>query len=70
MGETEKAWLKYGLWLQEQVDEPLFGVEVFGLRQIYISLRTYVVREKKNQPKNQEKEYERVVMDLHSAIRD
>jgi hypothetical protein len=70
VGETEKAWLKYGLWLQEQVDEPLFGVEVFGLRQIYISLRTYVVREKKNQPKNQEKEYERVVMDLHSAIQD
>jgi reverse gyrase len=29
-----------------------------------------MVREKKNQPKNQEKEYERVVMDLHSAIRD
>ncbi|MEB3190399.1 MAG: pentapeptide repeat-containing protein [Snowella sp.] len=71
-GDTEKAWLKYGLWLQEQVDEPLFGVEDFSLRQIYISLRAYVVREKKkeNQPKNQEKEYERVVVDLHSAIRD
>jgi hypothetical protein len=69
-GETEKAWLKYGLWLQEQVDEKLFGVEDFSLRQIYIPLRAYVVREKKNQPKNQEKEYERVVVDLHSAIRD
>ena len=68
-GETEKAWLKYGLWLQEQVDERLFGVEDFSLRQIYIPLRTYVEQEKKNQPKNQEKEYERVVMDLHSAIR-
>ncbi|MFM8296139.1 MAG: NACHT domain-containing protein, partial [Microcystaceae cyanobacterium] len=69
-GETEKAWLNYGLWLQQQVDEPLFGVEDFSLRQIYISLRAYVIREKKNQPKNQEKQYERVVMDLHSAIRD
>ena len=69
-GETEKAWLKYGLWLQEQVDERLFGTEVFSLRQIYISLRAYVVREKENQLKNQEKEYERVVMDLHSAIRN
>jgi uncharacterized protein YjbI with pentapeptide repeats len=64
-GETEKAWLKYGLWLQEQVDELLFGVEDFSLRQIYISLRTYVVREKKHQYK----QYERVVRDLHSAIR-
>jgi hypothetical protein len=69
-GETEKAWLRYGLWLQEQVDEPLFGMEDFSLRQIYIALRADVVQEKKNQPKNQEKEYERVVMDLHSAIRD
>jgi uncharacterized protein YjbI with pentapeptide repeats len=69
-GETEKAWLKYGSWLQEQVDERLFGIEVFSLRQIYISLRAYVEREKKDQPKNQEKEYERVVMDLHSAIRN
>jgi len=72
-GETEKAWLKYGLWLQEQVDERLFGVEDFSLRQIYIPLRTCVIREKKekeNQPKNQEKKYERVVMDLHSTIRD
>jgi hypothetical protein len=72
-GETEKAWLKYGLWLQEQVDEPLFGVEDFSLRQIYISLRTHVVREKENQPQNREKEkekeYERVVTDLHSVIR-
>jgi uncharacterized protein YjbI with pentapeptide repeats len=69
-GETEKAWLKYGLLLQEQVDEALFGVEDFSLRQIYIPLRAYLVREKKNQPKNQEKEYERVVMDLPLAIRD
>jgi hypothetical protein len=69
-GETEKAWLKYSLWLQEQVDERLFGVEDFSLRQIYIALRAHVVQEKKNQPKNQEKKYERVVMDLHSAIRD
>ena len=52
------------------MNEPLFGVEDFSLRQIYIPLRTYVEQEKKNQPKNQEKEYERVVMDLHSAIRD
>ena len=72
-GETEKAWLKYGLWLQEQVDERLFGVEDFSLRQIYIPLRTCVIREKKkkeNSLKNKEKEYERVVMNLHSAIRD
>jgi DNA replication protein DnaC len=69
-GEKEKAWLKYGLWLQEQVDERLFGVEDFSLRQIYISLRAYVIREKKNQLKDKDKEYERVVMDLHSAIRD
>jgi hypothetical protein len=65
-GETEKAWLNYGLWLQQQVDEPLFGVEDFSLRQIYISLRTYVVREKENQSKN----HEWMVMDLHSAIQD
>ena len=45
-------------------------MEDFNLRQIYISLRAYVEQEKENQPKNQEKEYERVVMDLHSAIRD
>ncbi|MEB3310388.1 MAG: ATP-binding protein [Snowella sp.] len=69
-GETEKAWFNYGSWLQEQVNEKLFGVEDFSLRQIYIPLRAYVVREKENQPKHQEKQYERVVMDLHSAIRD
>ena len=69
-GETEKAWLKYGLWLQEQIDERLFGDKDLSLRKIYISLRAYVEREKENHLQNKEKEYERVVMDLHSAIRD
>lgn len=70
--DTNKAWRDYGFWLQKQVNEPLFGVEDFSLRQIYIPLRAYVVREKKNQLKHQgiEKEYERVVVDLHSAIGD
>ena len=70
VGETEKAWLKYGLWLQEQVDERLFGDKDLSLRKIYISLRAYVEREKENHLQNKEKEYERVVMDLHSAIRN
>ena len=51
----------------------MFGVEDFSLLQIYIPLRTCVIREKKkkeNSLKNKEKEYERVVMNLHSAIRD
>ena len=38
--ERERAWASYGVQLQRQVDEPMFG-EAFGLRQVYVPLRAF-----------------------------
>ncbi|MEM8675501.1 MAG: hypothetical protein AAGF83_16750 [Cyanobacteria bacterium P01_G01_bin.67] len=36
----EESWLRYGAWLQIQVDQPMF-LEAFSLRQVYVRPRAY-----------------------------
>ncbi|MEQ9358183.1 MAG: pentapeptide repeat-containing protein [Coleofasciculus chthonoplastes F2-STO-03] len=38
-----QAWLKYGTWLQKQVEEPMF-LEAFSLKRVYVPLRAYYKR--------------------------
>ena len=38
--EKQQAWYHYRVWLQKQIQEPIFW-EAFSLKQIYISLRGY-----------------------------
>lgn len=37
--ERERAWLHHAVWLQRQVDKPMFD-EAFSLLQVYVPLRT------------------------------
>jgi uncharacterized protein YjbI with pentapeptide repeats len=37
-----RQWAKYSFWLQQQIDQPVFG-ESFSLRQVYIPLRGYYI---------------------------
>jgi uncharacterized protein YjbI with pentapeptide repeats len=66
--ERERAWENYAAWLQRQIDEPLFGLEAFSLKQIYVKLRAYYHREKKSEKKGDETKLERVVMDLQTEL--
>ncbi|MDJ0728954.1 MAG: pentapeptide repeat-containing protein [Crocosphaera sp.] len=45
--EKEFQWFLYRSWLQKKVEEPMFS-EVFGLNRVYIPLRAYYWRKKKN----------------------
>lgn len=69
----ELAWMRYGAWLQRQVDEPMFA-EIFGLRQVYVPLRAYYEIKESPQIDSattiQTKRTLRHVMDLESAITD
>lgn len=38
--ERERSWLRYGAWLQEQVQMPMFA-EAFSLQQVFVPLRAY-----------------------------
>ncbi len=42
-GERERAWEQYRAWLDQELDQPMFG-EPFSLRQLYIPLRAYYER--------------------------
>ncbi len=66
--ERERAWENYAAWLQRQIDEPLFGLEAFSLKQIYVKLRAYYNREKKSEKKGDETKLERVVVDLQTEL--
>jgi hypothetical protein len=72
--EREQGWLRYRAWLQKRVDEPMF-LESFSLKQVYVPLRAYYKREVEGQPEQklergmaEEKQYERVVVDLNSEL--
>jgi uncharacterized protein YjbI with pentapeptide repeats len=73
--EREHLWLRYLTWLQKEVEKPLFSVEPFGLKQVYVPLRAYYQR--KIEPKKDEeferritedKQYQRVVVDLEEEL--
>jgi uncharacterized protein YjbI with pentapeptide repeats len=72
--EREQGWLRYRAWLQKRVEEPMF-LEAFSLKQVYVPLRAYYVREVKRQPDrkielgiNEGKSYEEIVVDLNSEL--
>ena len=46
--ERAQAWLRYGVWLQKQVEEPMF-LEAFSLQQVYVPLRAYYNRKVEGQ---------------------
>lgn len=50
-GERERVWLRYSLWLQQQVAEPMYG-ESFSISEVYVPLRAYY-EEKINKGKKQ-----------------
>jgi hypothetical protein len=69
-----QAWLKYGTWLQKQVEEPMF-LEAFSLKRVYVPLRAYYKRKVEGQ-KAEEVEprltnrdnFERVVIELDKEL--
>ncbi len=72
--DRERGWRRYGAWLQQQVDEPMFA-EAFSLKQVYVPLRAYYKRKPENQKEDDfesglapDKKYELVVVDLHQEI--
>ncbi len=72
--EREQAWLRYGAWLQKQVEEPMF-LEPFGLKQVYVPLRAYYQRQVAGQKAKEleyrlkdDKQYERVVVNLQTQL--
>ncbi|KST69814.1 pentapeptide repeat-containing protein [Mastigocoleus testarum] len=73
--EQENAWRRYSAWLQRQVEEPMF-FEAFGLKQIYVPLYAYYnceVEENQQDDKfedrlHENKQYQRVVVDLESQL--
>ncbi|MGB7440035.1 MAG: hypothetical protein WA919_03125 [Coleofasciculaceae cyanobacterium] len=72
--EREQGWLRYRAWLQKRVDEPIF-LEAFSLQQVYVPLRAYYKEEVKGQTEQkltrgitEEKQYQRVVVDLSSEL--
>jgi len=72
--EREQGWLRYRAWLQKRVEEPMF-LEAFSLKQVYVPLRAYYERQVERQLEqklelgiNEEKEYERVVVDLNKEL--
>ncbi|MGF1512326.1 MAG: NACHT domain-containing protein [Elainellaceae cyanobacterium] len=74
--ERERAWMRYGAWLQRRVDEPMFA-EAFSLRQIYVPLRAYFLRAEKGEAaearrlaEGREREKERVVVELERQLLD
>ncbi|MBW4617129.1 MAG: pentapeptide repeat-containing protein [Desmonostoc vinosum HA7617-LM4] len=59
--EREQAWLNYFAWLQQEVDKPLFSIENFSLKQVYIPLRAYYVKE-------QDDQQQLIVVDLEKEL--
>jgi uncharacterized protein YjbI with pentapeptide repeats len=46
--ERAQAWLRYGTWLQKQVEEPMF-LEAFSLQRVYVPLRAHYNRKVEGQ---------------------
>ena len=53
--QREQEWLRYCAFLQKQIEEPMFG-EAFGLKQVYVPLCAYFVKEL---PQSENRSYER-----------
>jgi uncharacterized protein YjbI with pentapeptide repeats len=72
--DRAQAWARYGVWLQKQVEEPLF-LEAFSLKQVFVPLRAYYHR-KIAEPGERgfderlegKKKTERIVVDLESEL--
>jgi hypothetical protein len=72
--DRAQAWARYGVWLQKQVEEPLF-LEAFSLKQVFVPLRAYYHR-KIDEPGERgrderlegKKKTERIVVDLESEL--
>ncbi|MEQ8537697.1 MAG: pentapeptide repeat-containing protein [Coleofasciculus sp. D1-CHI-01] len=69
-----QAWLKYGTWLQKQVEEPMF-LEAFSLKRVYVPLRAYYKRkvegqnpEELDQRLTNREKFERVVIELDKEL--
>ncbi|XGV96351.1 MAG: pentapeptide repeat-containing protein [Leptolyngbya sp. BL-A-14] len=72
--ERVQAWLRYGTWLQKQVEEPMF-LEAFSLKRVYVPLRAYYNRKVEGQKAEAlearlagDRQAERVVVDLEKEL--
>ena len=72
--ERVQAWLRYAIWLQKQVEEPMF-LEAFSLKRVYVPLRAYYNRKVEEQKAEAlqgrltgNKQYERVVVELEKEL--
>ncbi len=68
--ERERSWLRYGAWLQKQVQEPMFA-EAFSLQQVFVPLRAYYSQKKNADPDEQitgSQNSERVVVELETEL--
>ena len=72
--ERAQAWSRYAIWLQKQVEEPLF-LEAFSLKQVFVPLRAYYDRKRSDEMLSSLEERfagnrktERVVVDLESEL--
>ena len=68
--ERERSWLRYGAWLQKQVQEPMFA-EAFSLQQVFVPLRAYYSKKKDVDPDERitgSQNIERVVVELETEL--
>jgi uncharacterized protein YjbI with pentapeptide repeats len=72
--ERAQAWSRYAIWLQKQVEEPLF-LEAFSLKQVFVPLRAYYDRKRPDEMLSSSEErfagnrkIARVVVDLESEL--
>jgi uncharacterized protein YjbI with pentapeptide repeats len=77
--ERAQAWSRYSIWLQKQVEEPLF-LEAFSLKQVFVPLRAYYDRKKSGEDLTEpmlhsqeerlegNRKTERVVVDLEPEL--
>ena len=49
--ENVLEWFRYGEWIKKQTEESVFG-ESFGLKQVYIPLKAYYIKEKDHEKHN------------------
>ncbi len=72
--DRAQAWARYGVWLQKQVEEPLF-LEAFSLKQVFVPLRAYYHRKideleerGRDERLERKRKTERIVVDLESEL--
>ncbi|MEM9542919.1 MAG: pentapeptide repeat-containing protein, partial [Cyanobacteria bacterium P01_E01_bin.42] len=75
LDRRKEGWRLYSLWLQEQLEEPMFQ-EAFGLGAVYVPLRAYYKQETEEQGEetsrsfrgSEDRRYDRVVVDLEEEL--